>query len=223
MKNFLLSVVLAGLLVGCGSDNDEEKNSPSPNPTATQTSSPNTRDTDIQDPSPTPTHTTQTNDSSGGTSKYLKFDEEFMSERETVDERYFVVKCEDVGFTYNDKDYGDIASYDSNGVDYVSKSNTGNKPYTLNNGELTFHFSDDVNLNLAIDKDYGDYVVVKINFLHSTTYTYWYPKPINSDVHGAFFGQGGTYMDHKSYHFNHQGGCTPNSLNEHIADWKSLQ
>lgn len=36
MKFFLVSVALAGLLVGCGSDSDDEKRSPSPDPTAIQ-------------------------------------------------------------------------------------------------------------------------------------------------------------------------------------------
>ena len=36
-------------------------------------------------------------------------------------------------------------------------------------------------------------------------------------------GNGDSYMDDKKFRFRHQGRCTPNSLNEHIADLKYLK
>ncbi len=213
MKILYVSVLLAGLLVGCGSDSDDSS-----------TGAEVETETAVETGTAGGSTGSSTESSVGGSSQYLKFDEAFMSERETVDERYFIVQCEDVGLSYNGRDYGDVASYDANGIDYVSQSATGGASYTLADGKLTFQLSNDVTLNLVIDKDYGDYAVVKIIMNnYPASYTYWYPRPINSDVEGAFFGQGGTYMDHESYKFNHQGSCSPNSLNEHIADWKSKQ
>jgi len=39
----------------------------------------------------------------------------------------------------------------------------------------------------------------------------------------AFMSNGDSYMDDKKFRFRHQGRCTPNPLNEHITDLKSLK
>lgn len=69
--------------------------------------------------------------------------------------------------------------------------------------------------------DYGDYVALQVGF----HYSYWFPKPlVNSDVKNIFQRRGDNYMhDFGDEEFIHEGHCSPNSLNEHIADWKSLQ
>ena len=209
MKIFLVSVALAGMLVGCGSDSDDEKKSPMSTPTDIPSST----------STPTPTDNTQVDGSSSGTSKYLKFDEEFVSERESAGDRYYMVSCEDTGYSYNDVDYGDIASYEYHS-NLVNSNNTGTLEVTAKNGELLFGEV----FKFKIVGDYGDYALVKV-FINNypPSYQYWYPKPVDADIENAFNGNGNSYMDHKGFKFNHQGRCTPNSLNEHIANWKSLQ
>ena len=207
MKIFLVSVALAGLLVGCGSDSDgDEKKSPTATPTLT------------------PTHNTQVDGSSSGTSKYLKFDEEFISERESAGDRYYMVRCEDNGYDLNGKDI-DIARYDIRGSNHVGSGESMNMVVTVKNGKLFFGES----YNFKIIGDYGDYVVVQTGFgdfpEHTGSYNYWFPKPlVNNDVTKIFQRTGDNYMhDFGDREFIHEGSCTPNSLNEHIADWKSLQ
>ena len=224
MKFFLVSVVLAGMLVGCGSDDNEEtKSSPDPTATPSHVAQDDTNQPTAT-PTPTPTPNTQTGGNASGTSKYLKFDEEFISERESADERYFIVTCEDVDYTYNDVDYGDVAVYehDSNPV---GKNESGSMAVTIKDGTLFFGEY----YGFKIIGDYGDYAAVEVGFLNYAKstgehdYSYWYPEPLDYDIKHAFSGMGDTYMDSRAFKFVHQGHCSPNSLNEHIADWQSKQ
>jgi len=202
-------LVSSVIFTGCGSDSDgngDEKKSSTTTPTT-----------------PTPTHNAQVEGSSSGTSKYLKFDEEFLSERESAGDRYYMVTCESVGYSYNDVDYGDIASYEYNSNMVGSGESLGLK-VSIKNGKF---FIGEL-YNLKIIGDYGDYVVVQTGWKDNydmDTYNYWYPKPIdsNNNIESAFSGRGESYMDNIAFRFKHQGRCTPNSLNEHLADWKSKQ
>jgi len=224
MKFFLVSVVLAGMLVGCGSDDNEEtKSSPDPTATPSHVAQDDTNHPTAT-PTPTPTDNTQTGGNASGTSKYLKFDEEFISERESAGDRYYMVGCEDNGYDLNGRDI-DIARYDIKTSNYVDKYESGDMAVTIKNGKLFFGES----YNFKIIGDYGNYVVVQAGFGDFREslghYTYWFPKPlVNSDVENIFQEKGDNYMhDFGDKEFIHEGHCSPNSLNEHIADWKSLQ
>jgi len=203
-------LVSSVIFTGCGSDSDgngDEKKSSTTTPTT-----------------PTPTHNAQVEGSSSGTSKYLKFDEEFLSERESAGDRYYMVGCEDNAYDLNGKDI-DIARYDIKTSNMVGSGESLGLKVSIKNGKL---FIGEL-YNFKIIGDYGDYVVVQTGFgdfsEQTGNYKYWFPKPlVNNDVTKIFQRAGDNYMhDLGEREFIHEGHCTPNSLNEHIADWKSKQ